>query len=216
MSVSIIIPTYNRKKFEALIEHNINIQTYTQIVEVIVLDDSDVDRPLSLKVKYPVRYYNIARCTIGYKRTLGVSLATGEYVAHVDTDDMYDANYIAYSIFEMQYHNKSISGSADMCMYNGKDWYKQRCMFLHLLNEATMVYKKSICKGFGDSNSNEAVPFLEACIGDIIETDIDKVMCCLCHSHNTIPKGQWLTETFKSKPLTQYKTHLDILSQITL
>ena len=41
-SVSIIIPTYNRKKFEKLIEYNINSQDYSNIKEIIILDDSDI------------------------------------------------------------------------------------------------------------------------------------------------------------------------------
>ena len=44
MSVSIIIPTYNRKKFERLIEYNINCQTYNNIVEVVVADDGGNNR----------------------------------------------------------------------------------------------------------------------------------------------------------------------------
>ncbi len=49
MSVSIIVPTFNRRRFETLLEHNINSQTYYNIREIIILDDSDKDRPLCIR-----------------------------------------------------------------------------------------------------------------------------------------------------------------------
>ena len=117
MSVSILIPTYNRKRFEKLIEHNINIQRYYNIKEIIILDDSDIDDPLCIKTKYPIRYYRCNRCSIGDKRNALIQLATGKYLANIDTDDMYDKDYIAHSIFEMETNDKAISGSADMNVY---------------------------------------------------------------------------------------------------
>ena len=142
MSVSIIIPTYNRKVFERLIEHNINTQDYFNILEIIILDESDIDRPLCLNTVYPIHYRRVPRCTIGMKRNFGCILAKGDYIAFMDTDDFYSPEYISYSIFEMETNNKSIAGSADMNVYNG-DFFKQSCMFIHLLNEATMIFKKS-------------------------------------------------------------------------
>jgi glycosyltransferase involved in cell wall biosynthesis len=50
MSCSIIIPTYNRKKFSRLISQNIRIQTYPNILEVIVADDGDESQRLEIKV----------------------------------------------------------------------------------------------------------------------------------------------------------------------
>ena len=162
MSVTICIPTYNRKKFEKLIEHNINTQTYYNIREIIILDDGD-DEPLCIRTKYPIRYYRVPRCSIGNKRNALVQLTNTDYVAFMDTDDMYDKDYIAYSIFEMESNDKSIAGSADMIVVGYKGtlpiFYKQRCMFLHMLNEATLVFKKSLNPQFSSSNSNEAVPF---------------------------------------------------------
>lgn len=217
MSVSIIIPTYNRKKFERLIEHNINSQDYFNIKEIIILDDSDVDRPLCIKTGIPIRYYTVPRCTIGMKRNFGVKLAQGDYVAFMDTDDFYDPSFISHSIFEMEYNQKSIAGSADMYMYSqeGK-WFKQRCMFLHLLNEATLVFKKSVWSSFADSNSNEAVPFLEKNLGNIIETKIENIMCCVAHNNNTISKKAWCVDTYKAEPLLQYSTHIKILSSLNI
>ena len=222
MSVSLCIPTYNRKKFEKLIQHNINIQTYYNIREVIILDDGN-DEPLCIRTKYPIRYYNVPRCSIGDKRNMLVSLSQCDYVAFMDTDDMYDKDYIGYSIFEMETNDKSISGSADMIVvgYTTKEgtlptFYKQRCMFLHMLNEATLVFKKSLNPQFASSNSNEAVPFLQKHLGDIIETDINRLMCCIAHDHNTIPKKQWLVDHYKTNHLSQYNTHLQIISSINV
>ena len=216
MSVSIIVPTFNRRRFETLLEHNINSQTYYNIKEIIILDDSDKDRPLCIRTLIPIRYYTIPRCTIGMKRNMGVKLAHGDYIAFMDDDDFYDPDYISHSIFEMQYNNKSIAGSADMYMYTDGKWFKQKCLFLHMLNEATLVFKKSVWTGFGDTNSNEAVPFLEKNIGNIIETNIDKIMCCVAHNNNTISKRAWISDTYKAEPLSQYSKHIEILSSINI
>ena len=216
MSVSIIIPTYNRKKWELLIEHNLNSQTYFNIKEIIILDDSDIDRPLCIRTLIPIRYYTVPRCTIGMKRNFGVKLAHGDYICFIDTDDFYAPDYISYSIFEMETNNKTIAGSADMNMWDGKQFYKQRCMFLHLLNEATMVFKKSAWSRFADSNTNEAVPFLEKNMNNIVETNIDRVMCCVCHKGNTVDKTAWLNDKYKSTVLSQYSKHIEILSSLNI
>ena len=215
MSVSICIPTYNRKKFEKLIEHNINIQTYYNIQEVIILDDGE-DEPLCIKTKYPIKYFRVPRCSIGDKRNALVSLSQCDYVAFMDTDDMYDKDYIGYSIFEMETNDKSIAGSADMNVYHKGDFYKQRCLFLTMLNEATLVFKKSIWSPFNSTNSNEGIPFLEKHLGDIIETNIDRLMCCIAHDHNTIPKKQWLVDQYKTPPLSQYSKHIELLSSLNV
>jgi len=216
MSVSIVIPTFNRKAFERLIEYNINSQDYFNIIEIIVLDDSDIDRPLCIRTLIPIRYYTVPRMTIGMKRNCGVKLAQGDYIAFIDTDDFYAPDYISYSIFEMETNNKTIAGSADMNMWDGKQFYKQRCMFLHLLNEATMVFKKSAWSRFADTNSNEAVPFLEKNMNNIVETNIDRVMCCVCHKGNTVDKTTWLNDKYKSSVLSQYSKHIEILSSLNI
>ena len=57
-SVDILIPTYQRKKFEGLISLNINKQTYPLIKNVIIADDSNDN--LHLDIKYSVLNYNIS------------------------------------------------------------------------------------------------------------------------------------------------------------
>ena len=43
-SVSIILPIFNRKRFEKMIEYNILNQDYPFIKEIIIGDDSDIDK----------------------------------------------------------------------------------------------------------------------------------------------------------------------------
>jgi hypothetical protein len=83
-SCSIIIPTYNRKKFEKLIEYNILCQTYKNIIEVVIGDDGD--ELLELNIPYPIKYIKCERMTIGQKRNLLAARCIGTYIAHIDTD----------------------------------------------------------------------------------------------------------------------------------
>jgi glycosyltransferase involved in cell wall biosynthesis len=216
-SVSIIIPTYNRKKFEKLIEYNINIQDYNNIKEIIIIDDGD-DEPLCINTKYPIHYVRVERCSIGFKRSYGVNLAKSAYICHIDTDDFYNPKYISSSIFNLICNDKEISGSADMLVYGDGKYYKQRCCFIHMLNEATMIYKKRNNINYNNTNSNEAVPFLIQNIDKIHETNIVDIMCCLSHSENTIDKKQWINENYLVNIFDEeiYKKHLEILSLIKL
>lgn len=216
-SVSIVIPTFNRKKFEKLIEYNINSQTYYNIQEIIILDDSDKDDSLSIKTMYPIRYLRVPRVSIGEKRNYGVKVANSKYIAFMDTDDFYNPNFISKSIFNLIKEDKTISGSADMIVYDKISYYKQSCMFLYLLNEATLVFKKTDDINFNNSSSNEAVPWLIKNMSNIFETSIDDIMCCLSHNENTISKTIWCTTTYEYINLdTKYENHIKILSNIKL
>jgi glycosyltransferase involved in cell wall biosynthesis len=216
-SVSIVIPTYNRKKFEKLIEYNINSQNYYNIKEIIILDDSDNDECLSIKTFYPIKYLRVPRISIGEKRNYGVKMASSQYIAFMDTDDFYNPDYISNSIFNLIKEDKTISGSADMIVYDKISYYKQSCMFLHMLNEATLVFKKTDDINFNNSSSNEAVPWLIKNISNIIETSIDDIMCCISHNENTINKTLWCTTQYEYIDLnSKYENHIKILSNINL
>ena len=84
MSVSIIIPTYNRTKFSDLISLNIKKQDYPMIKEIIIADDGDDNERLNLDVSYTVLYYKVPRCSIGEKRNFLMEKATGKYIAFLD------------------------------------------------------------------------------------------------------------------------------------
>jgi len=221
MFVTIVIPTYNRKKFENLISYNINTQNYPFIKEVIIADDGLPDQALDLKIKYNISYHTIPRCTIGTKRNYLNSMCTTQYIVCMDTDDFYSKNYISNSIYSLIKSGRNIAGSAEMIMYqiSTGEYFYQRCLYLDMLNEATLVYTKKYADThtFTNASSGEGISFLRGNTHEIIETDIRDVMCCITHAGNTVNKSAWLTSTYSmSIPPTCYDVHLNILSNINI
>jgi len=216
MDCSIVIPTFNRGKFSKLISHNINSQSYPFIKEIIIADDGDISERLVLDVPYTVLYYKVPRMSIGEKRNFLISKASGSYIAHMDTDDFYNKDYLSTSIFNLIKSGKEVSGSSDMLLLDveTKKTYRQRCIFLHLLNEATMVYKKSFIKNnkFSLANSAEGIGFLISNINDIFETPIDDIMVCLAHDKNTVDKSAWCKDKYKtSLDMSKYEKHQNLI-----
>ena len=215
MSVSIIIPTYNRKKFEKLIEYNINCQLYPNILEVVIGDDGDEE--LSLNIPYPIQYIKCHRMSIGEKRNLLCSQAKGDYIEHMDTDDVYFPTIISYSMEVLEREKKNAIGTADMIFIfpDGKKG-AMRNPYLSMANEATLVYKKSFWreKGFSEQQSSEGIHFLEGRHWQIAHSDILKIMICICHSSNTVDKKHWKEYNVDSFP--EYEKHKAILDTISL
>jgi len=219
MYVSVLIPTFNRKAFSQLISLNIRSQSYPFIKEVIVADDGEDSERLVLDVPFTVLYYKVPRMPIGEKRNFLISKATGDYLAHFDTDDIYHRNHLSTSIFNLIKSGKGLSGSSDMIMLDTatNKTYKQRCINMDMLNEATMVYTRKYADAnkFSNTMSSEGISFCK--IADIVETRIEDIMVCLCHKTNTVDKNPWVDEKYEEQiDMERYKAHLDLISQLTI
>jgi glycosyltransferase involved in cell wall biosynthesis len=194
MSCSIVIPTYNRKKFEKLLEFNIKSQTYKNIIEVVIADDGLEEQQLELNLPYPIVYIRCPRMSIGEKRNLLAKKAKGEFIAHMDTDDLYFSEYIEYSIQLMNDRNKNATGTSDM-IFLFKDGHSgsMRNLLLSMANEATLVYRKSFWErgNFSTAQTNEGISFLVGRHWEIGHSEIEHLMICLCHEENTVDKNVW-------------------------
>ena len=212
-NVTILIPSYNRKRFSKLIVHNINIQNYPQISQVIIYDDGEERCDLS-GCNYPVSYVTSkVKASIGAKRNCLKSMAKTGYCCFMDTDDFYNENYISHSMQRLYESGKSVCGTSDMFLYANGIPYHQKCMYLDFLNEATLVFKTSYKGMFSSANSSEGVGFLKGNIGDIIESKIDEVMICIVHDNNSVPKQQWCVEQYSCgfEILNPYRRHLKLM-----
>jgi glycosyltransferase involved in cell wall biosynthesis len=213
MSISIIVPTYNRRIFSKILSLNIRSQNYPLIKEILVGDDGDDNERLELDVPYTVLYYRVPRMSIGEKRNFLISKCSGDYIANMDTDDFYSPTYLSKSIFNLIKSAKSVSGSSDMLLMDitTKQVYRQRCIYLHMLNEATLVFKRSFgnIHMFSKSNSAEGIAFLEKSLNDIYETPIDDIMVCLAHEKNTVTKSVWCIPKYETTiNMDKYSQHL--------
>ena len=218
-SVSIVIPYYNRKKFQSLIEYNIQVQTYPNIKEVIVADDSDEpDQDLVLTIPYKVVYYKVKRMTIGEKRNFLKDVATGDIIAHMDSDDCYNPDYIQSCVDTMILQDCEITGSSDMLFINPvTKWSgKQSCLYNNMLNEATMVYTKNYAKTRSyEKRSHSENESFTADHWLIYQTPIENIMICVNHS-NTVDKTIWEKDNYKG-PLPSWfwkGKYFRILSEI--
>jgi glycosyltransferase involved in cell wall biosynthesis len=91
--VSVVIPTYNRRQFVAETIDSVLAQTYGEI-EVIVVDDGSTDGTGEyLKARYSTeprfRYLWQENAERARARNTGIKAAQGEYVAFLDSDDLW-------------------------------------------------------------------------------------------------------------------------------
>ena len=102
MNVSILTPTYNRKKFLTFLAIMIEEQTYPlDKIEWIVIDDSNESNQEwfekhHLQDKLHRIYYQHFKnhIKIGEKRNLVKKNANGDILIHMDDDDYYGMNYV--------------------------------------------------------------------------------------------------------------------------
>ena len=82
---------------------------------------------------------------------------------------------------------KEVSGSSDMLILHDEKTYKQRCIYLDLLNEATLVFTKeyALTHKFSNAMSSEGKGFLTGSLDDIYETPIEDIMVCIAHDKRT-------------------------------
>jgi len=101
MKFSIILPTYNRAEsfLSRAIESVIN-QTYIDW-ELIIIDNNSIDNTKNLIESYKnnqIKLYNISNNgNIAKSRNLGISKASGDYIAFLDSDDYWDQNKLKKS-----------------------------------------------------------------------------------------------------------------------
>jgi glycosyltransferase involved in cell wall biosynthesis len=91
--ISVIIPTYNRAHLIGETIESVRAQTFDNW-ELIVIDDGSTDNTATLVkafVDERIRYIYVNHCgLIGKVRNIGLRLATGAFIAFLDSDDLWE------------------------------------------------------------------------------------------------------------------------------
>lgn len=131
MKVSVVVPTYKRSNYIKNIIDVINEQTYKQI-EIVIVDDNgigteeqiftkaQIDKSFS---KFPVKYIpvfkNSGACVA---RNIGIKEATGDIIAFLDDDDMWNLQFVECMVTEMEKQNVDII-YCNFFRFDGKKCY---------------------------------------------------------------------------------------------
>lgn len=116
--VSVIIPCYGVEKYLDRCMESVVNQTLQEI-EIILVDDGSPDRVPEMCDEYArhdsrVKVIHKPNAGLGYARNSGLEIATGEYVAFVDSDD-----YIDTRMYEELYEKAKASDcDAVLCGFN--------------------------------------------------------------------------------------------------
>jgi len=94
--VSIIVPVYNVEKYLPCCMDSLLNQTFVDI-EIILVDDESPDHCPAMcdeyaKQDHRVKVIHKKNAGLGYARNSGLEIATGKYIAFVDSDDYVETN----------------------------------------------------------------------------------------------------------------------------
>ena len=96
--VSVIIPTYNRAEYVVEAIRSAKAQTYPSKQIIVVDDGSGDDTARRVAEIGGVEYCHQHNRGQGAARNRGLGLARGEYVASLDSDDLWDEDFLARSV----------------------------------------------------------------------------------------------------------------------
>lgn len=97
--VSVIIPTYNRAAWVSRAIDSVLAQTYRPI-EILVVDDGSIDNTSAVLSEYDnqVTIIRQANQGVSHARNTGLRQVNGEYVAFLDSDDIWEHNKISHQV----------------------------------------------------------------------------------------------------------------------
>ncbi|BCS97090.1 hypothetical protein DSLASN_27220 [Desulfoluna limicola] len=118
--VSVVIPCYNRESYIEETIHSVLKQTY-QHIEIIAVDDGSTDETRKILEKFGHRVLLLEhpdRANKGQSASinLGLSVATGKYIAILDSDDLFAPNKISLQVACLESH-------PDVGVVYGNGWY---------------------------------------------------------------------------------------------
>mgnify|MGYP002714062777 CR=1 FL=1 len=110
--VTVIIPLYNRINWTIEAIESVLIQTH-QNFEVFVIDDGSTDDVSKLIETYKkdkrIQYFRRENKGVSSARNFGIEKATGEYIAFLDSDDLFMPDKIETQLRYMAENDKSFS-----------------------------------------------------------------------------------------------------------
>jgi len=204
--VSIVTPTYNRRRFIPSLIKMVQSQTYPRDkMEWIVYDDGQEEvRDLFEAQRANLPKLNFIwsedKMTLGEKRNRLNKEAKGEIIVAMDDDDFYFPTRVEDAVEALQLNpGFRLAGSSEIYMYftDTKDIWKAGPYFKGHATNGTMAWTKT----YADTHQydetvafSEEKSFLEGYKNPLIQLNSKKVMLVMSHSDNTFDKTELRSE----------------------
>lgn len=210
--VSVITPTYNRRRFIPAAIACFNHQTYPkERMEWIILDDgtdSVEDLFREAAAKNPnIRYIrHETKLNIGAKRNALNREAKGDIIVCMDDDDYYPPVRVATAVNSLRSKPKiELAGSSELLYYFSdlKEIWRIGPWPEGHTTAGPLAYKKSYTRthSYDESLQKAEEPsFLDYYKPPLIQMDSSKCMLVICHSENTHAKKQMIKSKLDPLP----------------
>ena len=205
--VSVLTPTYNRRKF---IPHAIQMfrsQTYPHNrMEWIVVDDGEekVGDLFETAGLPNVRYMALdKKLTIGKKRNFLNSLAKGEICVCMDDDDYYPPDRVRQAVLRLTSQPKPrrvlVTGASEIYLYftDTQEIWKAGPYGPYHCTNGTMAYFKEYTKTHSyeeHAEKAEEKKYLDGFTAPVFQLNGRETMLVICHSRNTVEKRKLLQQ----------------------
>ena len=198
--VSIITPTYNRRKFLPWLADCIKAQTYPkERMEWLVFDDG-TDKVADVLAPYMkdlnIRYFSSdEKLNIGAKRNRLHKEARGEILVVMDDDDYYPPERVSHAVITLLGKKVELCGSSKNHLYFSDDggiWEIGPYAPYHATFGTMAFTKKYVEANACDETVTHAeeVEFTRHYSSPLAQLDPKKVMLVMCHSENTYSKSK--------------------------
>ena len=163
MSVSVIIPTYNRAHTLPRAIESVFAQTSVAKIELIVVDDGSTDGSSELVTSaYPqVKLIRQANQGVSAARNAGLSVAAGEWIALLDSDDEWLPHKLETQLEQLDALALYVSHTEEIWIRNGVrvnqhkkhakrgGWIFQHCLPLCAMSPSSIVIHRSVVEEIG-------------------------------------------------------------------
>lgn len=116
--ISVIIPVYNTERYLPRCLDSVLSNTHKNL-EVICVNDGSTDNSINILDNYTVSderviVINQENSGVSAARNAGLNVATGEYIAFIDSDDWVHPQYFEILLFAMSYNGSDVAA----CQYS--------------------------------------------------------------------------------------------------
>ncbi|HEA83799.1 MAG TPA: glycosyltransferase [Thermodesulfobacterium geofontis] len=164
--ISVVIPTYNRAYILPKAIESVFNQTFRDL-ELIIVDDGSTDETPYLVVKYPLIYVRKPHRGVSHARNVGVLKAKGEFIAFLDSDDVFVPEKLEKQIKFLEKKPSYKIVQTEEVWYKGKKrinpkkihqkaegWFFDRAIKLCVVSISTVLIKKEVFEEIGLFDEN--------------------------------------------------------------